>query len=55
MTVAMLILSRLGVVYSFLWFMGAFASQINIEKHSGIMGIGEWYWNGNLCFYLLLV
>lgn len=36
MMVAMLILSRLGVVYSFLWFMGAFASQINIEKHSGI-------------------
>ena len=36
MTVVMLILSRLSIVYTFLWFMGAFASQIKMEKSHGM-------------------
>ena len=36
MMVAMLILSHLGLVYTFLWFMGAFASQIKMEKFHGL-------------------
>lgn len=35
--ISMLILYRLGIVYTFLWFMGAFASEFNLKKSNIIL------------------